>query len=108
MLRAVMRDACSIPAPNAEAAGGRQLSLSCCRSVQQSCALRTEDSWAHAPNASTYRVITDSIPVRHPSCSVPSAQLCRQLQQLATHFPLQNPKICKEHTAEWAAQEHQF
>jgi hypothetical protein len=28
------------------------------------------------------------------------AQLCRQLQQLATHFPLQQQKYAKEHTTD--------
>jgi hypothetical protein len=36
------------------------------------------------------------------------AQLCRQLQQLATHFPLQHQKYAKEHIADSVRINHCF
>jgi hypothetical protein len=39
---------------------------------------------------------------------MPKRSLCRQLQQLATHFPLQNQKYARNTPLDALAQDHQF
>ena len=60
-------------------------------------------SCRQSPNASTGGEAAISRMARTNAREDPlhaQAQLCRQLQHLATHFPLQQQKYAKEHTAD--------